>query len=106
MKLFKNKVHYERGEEEHNDFQNLIGSGYVRQANFDDMYLQYTPEQLEELIVSLKETIQFLEYQKALSSAFCEEQMQEVQHLLENKIEGNLSYLRKDEGWLLRILKR
>ena len=106
MKLFKNKAHGDHKTEEYNDFQNFIGSGYVRQANFDDMYLQYTPEQLEELIVSLKETIQFLEYQKALSSAFGEEQMQEVQHLLKNKKEGNLSYLRKDEGWLLRILKR
>lgn len=85
MKLFKNKAHGDHKTEEYNDFQNLIGSGYVRQANFDDMYLQYTPEQLEELIVSLKETIQFLEYQKALSSAFGEEQMQEVQHLLKTK---------------------
>ncbi|QGX01511.1 hypothetical protein [Streptococcus ruminicola] len=106
MKLFKNKAHGDHETKEYNDFQNLIGSGYVRQANFDDMYLQYTPEQLEELIASLKETIQFLEYQKDLSSAFAEEQMQEVQHLLKNKKEGNLSYLRKDEGWLLRILKR
>ncbi|WP_416470565.1 hypothetical protein [Streptococcus thermophilus] len=53
MKLFKNKAHGDYKTEEYNDFQNLIGSGYVRQANFDDMYLQYTPEQLEELIVSL-----------------------------------------------------
>lgn len=106
MKLFKRKHPIKQELKPEIDVENLIGSGYVRQANFDDMYLQYTPEQLEELIVSLKETIQFLEYQKALSSAFGEEQMQEVQHLLKNKKEGNLSYLRKDEGWLLRILKR
>lgn len=106
MKLFKRKHPIKQELKPEIDVENLIGSGYVRQANFDDMYLQYTSEQLEELIASLKETIRFLEYQKSLSVAFHEGQTQEVQHLLENKIEGNLSYLRKDEGWLLRILKR
>ena len=106
MELFKCKHPIKQDMKSEVDFKNLIGSGYVRQANFDDMYRQYTSEQLEELIVSLKDTIQFLEYQKSLSVAFHKGQIQEVQHLLENKIEGNLSYLRKDEGWLLRILKR
>ena len=55
------------------------------------------------LIASLKETIRFLEYQKSLSVAFHEGQTQEVQHLLENKIEGNLSSLQRDGGWLLGI---
>ncbi|HFI0216712.1 TPA: hypothetical protein ACGOVI_001936 [Streptococcus suis] len=84
----------------------VIGSGYQTQPNFDEMYRQYTSEQLEELIVSLEETLRFLEYQKALSIAFHKEQYEAVQHLQENKIKGNLAYLEKDEGWRLRVLTK
>lgn len=83
----------------------LIGIGYKKQANMNEMFHQYTAEQLEELSTSLKETIEFLEYQKCLSIAFHQNKDQELKHLLENKKEGNLVYLRKDEGWLLRILR-
>lgn len=82
---------------------NLIGIGHAKSSNFDEMYRQYKPEQLEELYVVLEETLQFLEYQKSLSLAFHTGQKKEVQYLLRKKKQGNLSYLRKDEGWLLRV---
>ncbi len=103
MKLFKRNRPIKQELKPEVEFENLIGIGYMRHPNFDDMYRQYTSEQLEELIASLKETIRFLEYQKSLSVAFHEGQTQEVQHLLENKIEGNLSSLQRDGGWLLGI---
>lgn len=104
MKLFKRNRPIKQELKPEIDVENLIGIGYMRHPNFDDMYRQYTSEQLEELIASLKETIRFLEYQKSLSVAFHEGQTQEVQHLLENKIEGNLSSLQRNgEGWLIRI---
>ena len=103
MKLFKRNRSIKQELKPEIDVENLIGIGYVRHPNFDDMYRQYTSEQLEELMASLKETIRFLEYQKSLSVAFHEGQTQEVQHLLENKIEGNLSSLQRDGGWLLGI---
>ena len=103
MKLFKRNRSIKQELKPEIDVENLIGIGYVRHPNFDDMYCQYTSEQLEELMASLKETIRFLEYQKSLSVAFHEGQTQEVQHLLENKIEGNLSSLQRDGGWLLGI---
>ncbi|WP_242258870.1 hypothetical protein [Streptococcus thoraltensis] len=84
----------------------LLGASYQTQPNFDEMYRQYAPEQLEELIFSLEETLQFLEYQKALATAFDEGQSEGVKHLQKNKIRGNLAYLKKDEGWRLRILTK
>lgn len=84
----------------------MIGVGYKKTANFDEMYRQYKPEQLEELTGVLEETLQFLKYQKDLSSAFHKGQIEEVQCLLEKKKQGNLSYLRKDEGWLLRVSRK
>lgn len=80
MKLFKRKHPIKQELKPEIDVENLIG------------------------IASLKETVRFLEYQKSLSVAFHEGQTQEVQHLLENKIEGNLSSLQRNgEGWLIRI---
>ena len=84
----------------------IIETGYMKDSNFDDMYQKYTPEQLEELSIALKETIQFLSYQKDLSVAYHKELYEDVQRLQENKIAGNLFYLRRDEGWLLRVLSK
>ena len=80
MKLFKRKHPIKQELKPEIDVENLIG------------------------IASLKETVRFLEYPKTLSVDFHEGQTQEVQHLLENKIEGNLSSLQRNgEGWLIRI---
>lgn len=84
----------------------LLGASYQTQPNFDEMYRQYAPEQLEELIFSLEETLQFLEYQKALATAFDEGQSEGVKYLQKNNIKSNLAYLKKDEGWRLRILTK
>ncbi len=105
MELFKQKTEEKKSNKTNMDLGRIIGIGHSNYPNFDNMYCQYTSEQLEELIVSLKETIPFLEYQKSLSVAFHKGQFQEVQRLLEKKIEGNLAYLRKDKGWKLRIVK-
>ena len=45
MKLFKRKHPIKQALKPEIDVENLIGIGYVRHPNFDDMYRQYTSEQ-------------------------------------------------------------
>ncbi|MFS1664501.1 hypothetical protein [Streptococcus sp. zg-JUN1979] len=81
----------------------ILGDSRVVRPNFDNLYRECAPEQLTELKLVLQETIRFLEYQESLSNAFRRGDTQELQHLLENKIEGNLTSLQKDEEWLLSV---
>ncbi|GAA5395342.1 hypothetical protein BOVMAS03_13210 [Streptococcus uberis] len=86
--------------------QEIIGQGYVRPANFSEMYQKHSPQQFQELIDSLEETIQFLEYQKHLSIALEKGRFEEVQDLLKSKKASNLLYLQKDGNYKLEILMK
>lgn len=80
-----------------------IGSGFVKQADFSEMYKEWPSQQLEELSDALIKALQFLETQKELSRAYHLDDAATLQYLLENKREGNLSYLRKGEEWLIGL---
>lgn len=100
------KKEIKSSEEFYRHMQETIGQGYVKQPNFNEMYKKHSPQQLQELIDSLEETIQFLEYQKPLSIAFEKEHFEEVQDLLKRKKASNLHYLRKDGDYKLEILMK
>ncbi|MFS5201012.1 hypothetical protein V2T39_07085 [Streptococcus agalactiae] len=81
----------------------ILGIGFPRWSDINDIYQKYTPEQLEELSAALAVTLRFVEYQKSLSHAFHEGSDRDLRYLLENRILGNLSDLKKDEVWTLKI---
>lgn len=102
IRLFNRKKCFEEGKT--CGLVPMLGQPQLKQSSLDTVYQDYSPEQLAEVIDALEDTIRFLTYQKSLSFAYHQEHHEELQYLLREKLSGNLVYLRKDGGWLLKVL--